>query len=122
MRFTRESEFGSVSSDFAMDNVNCDGEETTLLDCEYDTEDDCGSHEGAGVVCATDSVVTHSNNIWLEGGTGPYEGNLMVRLPNGRTGPVCDDTFNNSEESDLRKVSICCYYSISLLTDIFILV
>ena len=49
---TRESHFGSVSSTFKMDNVQCTGNEASLLDCPHLTVDDCGSHEGAGVICS----------------------------------------------------------------------
>ena len=100
IRFTRESEFGQVSPDFAMDNVDCRGAESSILDCTYLTEDNCGAGEGAGVVC--DDLTTNTNStteatmdIWLEGGYRPNEGNIMVRLPNGEVGPVCDDTFSD---------------------------
>ena len=49
---TVQSQFGSVPSTFAMDNVQCTGNETSLLDCPHLTVDDCGSHEGAGVICS----------------------------------------------------------------------
>ena len=48
---TLQSQFGSVPSIFAMDNVNCIGNETSLLDCTHLTEDNCGPTEGAGVIC-----------------------------------------------------------------------
>ena len=38
--------------DFQMDDVNCDGTEETLGDCKYIKNDNCGTHEGAGVVCS----------------------------------------------------------------------
>ena len=43
--------WGSVPSDFAMDDVNCNGNEMYLQECSYRTSDDCGSSEGAGVHC-----------------------------------------------------------------------
>ena len=49
---TSQSQFGSVSSTFGMDNVQCTGNETSLLDCPHLTVDDCGSTEGAGVICS----------------------------------------------------------------------
>ena len=48
---TLQSQFGSVPSIFAMDNVNCIGNETSLLDCTHLTENNCGPTEGAGVIC-----------------------------------------------------------------------
>lgn len=34
-----------------MDEVYCYHEDDFLQDCEYNTSDDCGSSEGAGVYC-----------------------------------------------------------------------
>ena len=45
------SRFGSVSSNFAMDDVRCTGNEASLYHCPYITNHNCGSHEGAGVIC-----------------------------------------------------------------------
>jgi len=47
-----ESTWGSVPSFFAMDEVNCIGNERALQDCSYSAKDDCGSNEGAGVICS----------------------------------------------------------------------
>ena len=69
---TRESRFGEVGEDFSMDEVACRGDETSLLQCGHETEDDCGGGEAAGVVCYSrgktpdyNSLETHfySNNI-----------------------------------------------------------
>ena len=35
--FTKESRYGPTSSEFAMDQVNCDGTEERLLDCSHST-------------------------------------------------------------------------------------
>eukprot|EP00092_Neocalanus_flemingeri_P057378 GFUD01068188.1.p1 GENE.GFUD01068188.1~~GFUD01068188.1.p1 ORF type:complete len:310 (+),score=76.33 GFUD01068188.1:33-932(+) len=45
------SHWGSVPNDFAMDDVICNGNETTIQQCTYSTQDDCGFDEGAGVEC-----------------------------------------------------------------------
>jgi hypothetical protein len=47
------SHFGLVPSDFGMDNVACEGEELDIRDCPHIGlgEENCGSHEGAGVIC-----------------------------------------------------------------------
>ncbi len=101
IRFTRESEFGSVSADFALDNVYCDGNETSLLDCDHlTTREDCGPSEGAGVVCHPNDDTTlspPSSTIELVGGNSPNEGNLMITRPDGFRGPVCDDSFSGFE-------------------------
>ena len=54
---TNQSEFGPVSSTFGMDNVQCTGNETSLLDCPHLTVDDCGSYEGAGVICSNTGML-----------------------------------------------------------------
>ena len=54
---TTHSQFGSVSSTFGMDNVQCTGNETSLLDCPHLTVDDCGTHEGAGVICSNTGML-----------------------------------------------------------------
>ena len=43
--------FGSVSSLFIMDDVQCTGSESDISQCPYNPNDDCGSTEGAGVRC-----------------------------------------------------------------------
>ena len=49
---TIESQFGDVfTSNFAMDDIRCNGDEEHLQDCEYDSVDNCGPGEGAGVIC-----------------------------------------------------------------------
>ena len=50
-RITKESQFGKVSVNFIMDNVECIGTEERLFNCTYNSDDDCGATEGAGVVC-----------------------------------------------------------------------
>ena len=49
---TTKSHFGLVPSTFAMDDVSCLGNETSLLDCPHAIVDNCGSHEAAGVICS----------------------------------------------------------------------
>ena len=42
-----------MSATFAMDNVGCAGSEAQLWNCSYNSQDDCGAGEGAGVTCDT---------------------------------------------------------------------
>jgi len=49
--YTVRSHYGLVPSEFSLDNVDCDGTEESLLDCPHLSIDNCGSTEGAGVVC-----------------------------------------------------------------------
>ena len=49
---TRESKYGAVPVNFAMDDVKCSGTEDSLLNCTaLWFKDDCGKTEGAGVIC-----------------------------------------------------------------------
>ena len=47
----QDSHWGSVPSDFAMDDVGCRGDERYLQECTYNTNENCDSNEGAGVHC-----------------------------------------------------------------------
>ena len=49
---TSNSKFGRVPDVFKMDDVHCTGEENSLLKCPHNRNDDCGSSEGAGVICS----------------------------------------------------------------------
>ena len=51
-QITSKSQFGQVSGDFGMDNVKCTGNEASIFDCTYITNDDCGGGEGLGVICS----------------------------------------------------------------------
>ena len=72
------SKFGSVSSDFLIDNVECKGTEATLRKCKYDTSNNCGGDEGAGVVCVD------PDELKLKGGAF-RDGNVFIQ-----DYPVCD--------------------------------
>ena len=52
----RNSKFGSGNANFLLDEVNCDGTESTLEECTHPPwkEHDCRSHEVAGVTCGAD--------------------------------------------------------------------
>jgi len=79
-RVTKESEFGTVSSTFSMDNVRCQGNETDLGDCWHRDADDCDGTEAAGVVCAENSLdipddCREDDKLCLVGGS-PGSGNV----------------------------------------------
>ena len=48
------SQFGLVSEDFIMDDVQCEGAETDINDCYHHDQHNCGPGEGAGVRCRDD--------------------------------------------------------------------
>ena len=51
IRATSSSTFGTVSTNFIMDDVQCTGSESQLQDCTHSPNHNCGGNEGAGVVC-----------------------------------------------------------------------
>ena len=48
---TQNSYFGRVNDTFGMDNVQCSGNEDTILACPHTTRHNCLGNEGAGVIC-----------------------------------------------------------------------
>ena len=46
-----ESYFGSVPTNFSMDNVACTGDETSLHNCRFSSSHNCDGDEAAGVSC-----------------------------------------------------------------------
>ncbi|XP_072021383.1 uncharacterized protein [Amphiura filiformis] len=93
-----ESYFGPATSDFFMDNVNCDGTEEHLLYCEHGgfLVSDCVSNETAGVVC--DPIL--DGEVRLTYGD-DSTGRLEVYYA-GDWGTVCDDEF------DMRDAKVAC--------------
>ena len=49
---TSQSAFGPVSGDFVMDDVECEGDEGDIRECQHSAGHNCGVMEGAGVRCA----------------------------------------------------------------------
>jgi len=64
---TTRSKYGSVPTNFIMDDVNCDGSETNILDCSHRAEHDCRGSEGAGVICEGEGSCTPKPNSWRGG-------------------------------------------------------
>ena len=107
-----------------MDYVDCNGSEQYIQDCSYNTEDDCGPGDAAGVLCyggvtttttttprpttsttttqrpTTTTYYTTQNNpyyVELIGGDGHSFGNVYAVNKYGNFGPVCDDNFDSRE-------------------------
>ena len=53
----QNSFWGKTGNTYALDNVNCNGNEHHITDCPHNTEDNCSEGEGAGVVCFEPSSV-----------------------------------------------------------------
>ena len=49
---TNASRFGLVLPKFIIDDVDCVGTEQSLFDCGFNSTNNCGSHEAAGVLCS----------------------------------------------------------------------
>lgn len=51
LQFCSSSEFGEVSGEIWMDEVNCFKNERKFLDCAHITNHDCTHSEDVGVIC-----------------------------------------------------------------------
>ena len=57
-----------------MDDVQCTGSETDIMDCPHNPSHNCGSSEGAGVRCGIQNkfkakMKMKMDNIWYENNT-----------------------------------------------------
>lgn len=50
--------FGEGTGRILMDDVDCNGHETSLVSCEYSRNHNCGHSEDAGVVCRSSGLIT----------------------------------------------------------------
>uniref|UniRef100_H2ZTM2 Serine protease 12 n=1 Tax=Latimeria chalumnae TaxID=7897 RepID=H2ZTM2_LATCH len=82
-----------------LESVNCQGDETALLQCRYKEllANDCSHGSEAEVVCAPPEAVP----VRLVGGKEDYEGRVEV-YHDGKWGTICDDQWN-----DLNAEVIC---------------
>nr|XP_054755403.1 neurotrypsin-like [Lytechinus pictus] len=82
--------FGEGSGDILLDDVICDGDESSLLECSNPGigVHNCGHSEDAGVTC--------SPTVRLVNGRDSYEGRIEV-YANGGWGTVCDDRWDDTD-------------------------
>ncbi len=90
-----------MPEDFVIDNLRCNGDEDSINDCWWHTDENCNDNEGAGVICLrpgesnVGTVFVHGLRLRLDGGDTPFEGNVLAtRESDNFEGPVCDDNFD----------------------------
>ncbi|XP_066275078.1 uncharacterized protein [Branchiostoma lanceolatum] len=103
MSYQHSAHFGEGNGSIWLDDVQCVGDEDSLLDCSSNDwgENNCGHFEDVGVVCSN-TTSNASLEIRLVGGATEYEGRVEVRLDNGEWGTICDDDF------DLTAANVVC--------------
>uniref|UniRef100_A0A667ZYE8 Neurotrypsin n=1 Tax=Myripristis murdjan TaxID=586833 RepID=A0A667ZYE8_9TELE len=91
--------FGEGVGLILLDDVHCDGSETSLLDCRHGIwgRTDCSHGEDVGVRCRG----RPSPLVRLAGGSSRKEGRVEVYL-NGEWGSICDSGWN-----DLNAAVVC---------------
>ena len=95
-----KAHFGQGSGPIVMDNVDCTGNEQSLIDCTHTTDHNCHHFEDAGVVCST--PCEHDGQLALFDGWTNMEGRIEI-CKNGVWGTVCDNEFDQVDASVICK-------------------
>ena len=88
----KEAYFGEGSGKIHMDDVECSGNESLLLNCNYEPDHNCGHSEDASVICG--DPVCEEGDVRLVGGRNKYEGRIELCF-GGVWGTVCADFWGN---------------------------
>lgn len=86
--------FGQGTGSIVMDDLSCNGDESSLLNCSFNPNHNCVHFEDAGVVCGNASC--SENDVRLVNGFTDFEGRVEVCL-NGKWGTVCDDLWSAND-------------------------
>nr|XP_055041103.1 deleted in malignant brain tumors 1 protein-like [Misgurnus anguillicaudatus] len=83
----RDASFGQESDPIWLDDVECSGNESSLIQCKHNGlgSHNCKHHEDAGVICLGD--------VRLANGSNSCSGRVEV-FHNGSWGTVCDDDWD----------------------------
>ncbi|XP_071828206.1 scavenger receptor cysteine-rich domain-containing group B protein-like isoform X2 [Apostichopus japonicus] len=84
-----EALFGEGIGIIRLDEVNCSGSETSLIDCNYQTMHDCFHFEDAGVVC----IPKDEGQLRLVDGSDMFAGRVQIFL-NGVWGNICGNLWD----------------------------
>ncbi|KAK7089640.1 scavenger receptor cysteine-rich domain-containing protein DMBT1-like [Littorina saxatilis] len=83
--------YGQGTGSILMDDVNCNGTESSLGQCSYTANHNCGHNEDVGIDCRPGVLQAR-----LVSGSRSSEGRLEVTM-NGQWGTVCDDSFTTAD-------------------------
>merc|ERR1712180_539575 len=136
-RAISNSRFGQIpGGDYGMDNVECEGYEDRLTDCQFSSSDDCSEDEAAGVICGDGDYDSGdlTSELTLDGSlkivTFTRNHNNTVLRPQGEfclaqdASEVSTDRRYSEHEGvyaaycDSCASQVLCYYSKQLFRDI----
>ncbi|XP_071128570.1 scavenger receptor cysteine-rich domain-containing protein DMBT1-like isoform X5 [Mytilus edulis] len=104
---TNKSHFGIGTEEILLDDVECSGEEDSILKCPNEgwKNNDCGRvREIAGVKCS-DEVTHVTLNVTVSLHDGSFEGEGRVEVTRGdETGSVCDDYWDYKDANVVCKM------------------